>query len=196
MSEEMIAIIISLISLIICLKEYLINKPKLKIVISDKKCDAYFGTVCVKNENVVNTKIGAVEINIINNSPVDIFIKDIRLKIGKDYHRLVSKDNSYWDDSYFFYYDKRGEKMYDGCGINYELSGISMPNKVNSYTILSGICLFHDFPNIDSKSKHGKIILSTAVGKITKKVKFIRYDENYRSSEMRDVDLYMKNSIN
>lgn len=195
MSEEMLAIIISLISLIISLKEYLINKPKLKIVISDKQCDAYFGTVCAKDDSVVNTNIGAVEINIMNNSPVDIFIKDIRLKIGKDYHRLVYKDNPYWEDSYFFYYDNRGEKMWDGCGIDYKLSGISMPTKVNSYTILSGICLFHDFPNIYSKSKYGKIVLYTAVGKITKKVKFVRYDENYLSAEMKDVELYMKNSI-
>ena len=196
MSEETIAIIISLISLIICLKEYLINKPKLKIVISDKKCDTYFGTVSVSDEKVVNTKIGAAEINIINNSPVDIYIKDIKLKIGKDYHRLVSKDNQYWNDCYFFYYDKEGEKMYDGCGINYELSGISMPNEVKSYTILSGICLFHDFPNTNAKSKWGKIILYTAVGKITKRIKFVRYDENYLSSEMKDVELYRKNIIN
>ena len=85
MSEEMIGIIItsmiSLISLIISLKNYLISKPELKIVISDKQCDAYFGDVCAKNESIVDTKIGAVEINIINNSPVDIFIKLARIII-------------------------------------------------------------------------------------------------------------------
>ena len=198
MSEEMIGIIItsmiSLISLIISLKNYLISKPELKIVISDKQCDAYFGDVCAKNESIVDTKIGAVEINIINNSPVDIFIKDLKLKIGKDYHRLVCKNNSYWEDIYFFYYDNNGEQMWDGCGINYKQAGVDMPNKVKSYTILSGICLFHDFPNTNSKTKFGKIIMDTAVGKVTKKVKFIRYDSEYISAEMKDVKLYMKNS--
>lgn len=198
MSEEMIGIIItsiiSLISLIISLKNYLISKPKLKIVISDKQCDAYFGNVCANNENIVNTKIGAAEINIINNSPVDIFIKDIKLKIGKDYHRLVYKNNSYWEYIYFFYYDNNGEQMWDGCGINYKRLGFRMPNKVKSYTILSGICLFHDFPNIQSKTKCGKIVMDTAVGKVTKKVKFIRYDSDYISAEMKNVKLNMKNS--
>ena len=70
-----------------------------------------------------------------------------------------------------------------------------MPTKVSLYTILSGICLFHDFPNIDKKSKYGKIILYTAVGKITKRVKFVRYDKDYLSAEMKDIELYMKNSI-
>ena len=84
--------------------------------------------------------------------------------------------------------------MWDGCGINYKQAGVDMPNKVKSYTILSGICLFHDFPNTNSKTKFGKIIMDTAVGKVTKKVKFIRYDSEYISAEMKDVKLYMKNS--
>ncbi len=198
MSEEMIAIIItsiiSLVSLIISLKNYLISKPKLKIVISDKECDSYFG--CVDNEKgiMVNTNIGAAEINIINNSPVDIFVKDIKLKIGKNYHGLIDKENSYWEGIHFFYYAENGEKMWEGFGIDYKENGFSMPTEVKSYTILSGICLFHHFPNNQS-AIYGKIILNTAVGKITKRVKFIRYDNNYVSSEMKNIEIYQKFSF-
>lgn len=199
MSEEMIGIIISailsLISLIISIKSYQISKPKLKIVVTDKKSDVYFGRVCLSNDSVASTLIGAIEISIINNSPVDIFVKDIKLKIGNDCHKLVFRDNPYWEDIYFFFYNENGEKMWDGVGINYQSVGISMPVKIDSYTILSGVCLFHDFPNIDSKSQKGKVILDTAVGKVAKKVKFIKYDKNYISNEMKEVELYRKNFI-
>lgn len=199
MGEQPIAIIItsilSTISLVISLKNYLMNKPKLKIVISDKQRDAYFGTVFVRDEIVAPTKIGFVELNIINSSPVDIFIKDIKLKIDKNYCRYVDKNNSYWKNAYFFYLDKNGEKIWDGGGIDYQKMGIDMPTRVKAYTILSGICLFHDFPNIDFKAKTCKVVLYTAVGKITKKVKFIKYDENYLLTEMKDIELFKKNLI-
>ncbi len=199
MNAEMIAIIItsiiSFVSLIISLKNYLINKPKLKVIVSNKESDTYYGNVCAKDEKIIETKVASAEINIINNSPVNIYIRDIRLKIGKDLHRLVNNENAFWEFVYFFYYDENGEKQWDGAGINYECSGFKMPMTVKSYEISSGICLFHDFPNIKSKSKHCKIVLYTAVGKITKRLKFVPYDKNYTSEEMKDVALYLKNSF-
>lgn len=199
MSNEMIAIlvtsIISLVSLLISLKNYLINKPKLKIIISDKSTDAYFGSVCAKDDKVVNTNIAALEINIVNNSPVDIYLKDIKLKIGKDFHRLVDKDNPFWEEAYFFYHNDKREKVWDGAGINYKTEGIQVPTIIKSYTILSSTCLFHDFPIVSSKFKYGRIVLNCAVGKITKKIRFMKYDADYTSSEMKSVKVYLKNSI-
>jgi hypothetical protein len=197
MSNEMIAILItsliSLASLVISINNYLINKPKLKVIISDKDCDAYFGDVCAKDDKVVSTNVAALEINIVNNSPVDIFIKDIKLKIKDDFHRLVDNSNPFWEDVYFFYYNDQGEKEWDGAGINYSLRGVQAPITVKSYTILSGVCLFYDFPNVYSRKKYGKVVLNTAVGKIGKRVKFIKYDSSYISSEMKDVKIYTKN---
>ena len=185
---------ISLISLFISIRSYIISKPKLKINITDKKSDVYYGNVCAdEDEKVVSTKIGSVSINIINNSPVDISIRDIKLRIGKNLHRLVFKNNPYWEFCYFFYKDNNNEKIWDGSGINYKEMGFELPLKINSYSIQSGICLFHDFPNTQNKKIKGTIILYSAVGKIKKKIKFIQYDENYVSSEMKDVELYRKN---
>lgn len=199
MSEEMIGIIltslISLCSLFLGIINYFVAKPKLKVIISDPSSDVYFGLVSTGNDKIINTMIGAVDINIINNSPVDIYIKDISLKVGKDIHRLIWKDNHFWNDVYFFYYDENGEKQWDGSGICYKSQGVKIPCKVKSYTILSGLCLFHDFPNSKDKTIKGKVILNTAIGKVVKRVKFIRYDENYVSAEMKEVELFRKNYI-
>jgi hypothetical protein len=189
-----IASIVAIISLFFSVKNYKLNKPKLKINLTDKSCDAYYGKVCAKNDVIVNTQIGYAYINIINNSPVEIFVKDIKLKIGKDIHRLVLKNNKFWESIYFFYCNAKEEKEWDGTGINYDIEGFDLPLKISPYTIASGICLFHDFPNIQTKKQKGKIIIYSAVGKITKNIKFIRYDKDFISSEMKDVKIYMKNS--
>jgi hypothetical protein len=149
--------------------------------------------VCAKDEKVVNTNVAALEINIINNSPVDIYIKDAKLKIRKDYHGLVDCSNPFWEDIYFFYYNDKGEKEWDGSGINYKATGLQLPTVVKSYTILSCLCLFHHFPDILSLKLNGKVVLNTAVGKLSKKVKFRKYDANYVSAEMKDVEIYLKN---
>ena len=86
--------------------------------------------------------------------------------------------------------------MWDGSGICYSSQGIKIPVKVKSYTILSGMCLFHDFPKSNSKIVKGKLILNTAIGKVRKNVKFIKYDENYVSAEMKEVELFKKNFLN
>lgn len=197
MNETILALIvtsvISIISLIISIRSYIISKPKLKINITDKTCDVYYGNVCAGDDKIVATKIGAASINIINNSPVDICIRDIKLKIGGNLHRIVFKDNPYWEFCYFFYIDNNKEKEWDGSGINYKDSGFDLPTKINSYSIQSGICLFHDFPNIEKSRIKGTIILYSAVGKIKKRIEFIKYDKNYVSAEMKEVELYRKN---
>lgn len=198
MSSEIIAIIITsiipAISLIITIKTYVINKPKVKIELTDKDCDAYYGLVCVGDKTEL-TKIGAVELNIINSSPVDIGIRDIRLKVDKNYHRLIDKDNPHWDDAYFYYNDDNNEKIWDGSDLSYKERGISTPNNIKAYSILSGLCLFHDFPNIEAKQKRCKLILYTAIGKISKRINLKKYDETYISSEWKDIKLFQKSCI-
>ncbi len=199
MSEEIIAIIItsvlSTISLIISIKTFIMNKPKIKMELTDKDCDAYFGKVHLENGNTSSTLIGFVELNIINNSPVDISIKDIKLKVEKTYHRLIDKNNPYWKDCYFYYLDKNDEEVWDGCGVNYDECGIVIPNKIKAYSIISGVCMFYHYPNTNSRNKKCKLILYTAVGKITKRINMKKYDENYVSLEVKDVELFEKNII-
>ncbi len=197
MTDTIIALIvtsaISILSLFISLRGLIISKPKLKISITDKSCDVYYGLVATRNDKIVPSKVGAALIHIINNSPVDIAISEIRLKIGGDYYRLVDTENTYWKDCNFFYYNNKEEKEWDGVGINYDEEGLSTPLKVRSYSIESGICLFHDFPNVTGKKVVGTIVLYSAVGKIKKRVKFIEYNKDYVSAELKEVRLYVKN---
>lgn len=199
MSEEIIAIvitsIISTFSLVISIKTYILNKPKIKIELTDKDSDAYFGTVCLKNGKTASTLIGFVQLNIINSSPVDISIRDIRLKVGKTYHRLIDKKSSYWHGCYFYYLDENGEEIWDGCCVDYDKYGIDIPNKVKSYSIISGTCLFYHFPIIDSNSKNCNVVLYTAVGRISKRIKMKKFNEKYVSSEFKDMELFEKNKI-
>lgn len=197
MNETILALIItsviSLISLFISIKSYFISKPKLKISITDKDCDIVYGNMCAKDDKPISNKVGCVNINIINDSPVDIEVKDIKIKINKDLHRLIPKKNPFWEFCYFYYMEKNNEIVWDGCGINYFYEGLSVPFKIKSYSIKSGVCLFYDFPNRINKKLKATIILFSAVGKIKKKLKFIIYNENYISSEMKDVRLSLKN---
>ena len=199
MTGETIAIIatafISFISLIISIKTYLMNKPKIKIEITDRDCDAYYGTISLKNEKTFSTKVGSVELNIINCSPVDIFVKEIVLEIKKDKHKLIKNNIEYWNNCYFYYLDSNNEKMWEGSTIDYKKTGISTPCKIKSYSIKSGICLFDSFPNIETNKVKGKIIVYTAIGKITKVVTFVKYDENYESLDYKEFKLFCKSSI-
>ena len=144
MSEEMIGIItpfISLCSLFLGIRNYFVSKPKLKVIISDPESDVYHGLVSKENDKVMSTMVGAVDINIINNSPVDIYIKEIKLKIGKDLHRLVLKDNNYWNDIFFFYYDENGEVIFKKLNDTGTLS----ENTINKYSFIEHKECFNKF---------------------------------------------------
>lgn len=197
MNETIIALIvtsiISVVSLIVSIRSYLIQKPKLKINITDKDCDLVYGNMCAKDDKPISNKVGCVNFNIINDSSVDIEVKDIKIKINKGLHRLIPKNNPFWEFCYFYYMGENNEIDWDGCGINYIHEGLSVPVKIKSYSIKSGVCLFYDFPNRTNKKLKATIILYSAVGKIKKKLKFVIYDENYISSEMKDVQLSLKN---
>lgn len=197
MNETIIALIVtsilSVVSLIVSIRSYIIQKPKLRINITDKDCDIVYGNMCIKDDKPLSNKVGCVNINIINDSPVDIEVKDIKIKINKDLHRLIPHKNPLWEFCYFYYMGKNNEIVWDGCGINYIYEGLSVPFKIKSYSIKSGVCLFYDFPNRINKKLKATIILFSAVGKIKKKLKFVIYNENYISSEMKDVQLSLKN---
>lgn len=198
MNETIIALIvtsiISIISLVISIKNYIIQKPKLKINITDKNCDVIYGDLRATNDRDPGRKIGCVYVNFINNSPVDIEVKDVKVQIGKNLHRLIDKKNPFWEECYFYYITETNEERWDGTGIYYKQEGINVPLKIQSYSIKSGVCLFYDFPDLRKKKLKGKLILYSAVGKIKRKIKFVLYDKNYQSAEMKDIDLYLKNA--
>lgn len=71
-----LTIIISTISLIIAIFTYWTSKPKLKIEITDKEWDYFFGKVLHEGTNI-QSYVGGAQINIVNNSPVAITLNRI-----------------------------------------------------------------------------------------------------------------------
>lgn len=171
-----ITIVISFISLVISVGNSWRNKPKLKIEITDKECDCFFGITMQKN---VQSRISGARINIINNSPVAITLSNIYLEIDGENYNIIDKNNPYWEVVEFYFINDEDELTTDGTAIEYFEGGLDFPSKINAYDTLSAYVLFHNFPAKYKEKCSGKIVMCTAIGKIKKKVNFVKYDSAY-----------------
>lgn len=173
-----LTIIISTISLIIAIFTYWTSKPKLKIEITDKEWDCFFGKVLHEGTNI-QSYVGGAQINIVNNSPVAITLNRINLVVDKERLRLIDNKNKFWECVEFYFLDDNGELTTDGTAIDYVESGLQLPLKINAYDTITVFVLFHNFPSKKKKRCKGKIVLYTAIGKVKKKVKLVEYDKSY-----------------
>lgn len=187
-----ITAIISIISIILSVATYWNKKPKLKIEISDKKWDCFFGNAFTDEAKMErNTYIGGAKIMILNNSPVSITISNINMLIGKEKLDLIGKDIPYWKEIMFCFV-KDGELVFDGSVLNYSECGISLPYKIEAYDSIETVVLFYNFPKKNMKKCKSKIVLNTAIGKVKKTIKMIEYDENYLEKGYRDYSQYQR----
>lgn len=183
--------IISSASLIISIFNYWNKKPKLKIEITDKDWDCFFGKVKHESSSI-ESYIGGAQINIINNSPVAITINAINLIVNDEKLRLIDNKNKYWESVEFYFVDDNGELTTDGSGIYYAESGLILPYKINAYDTITAFVLFHNFPAKLKKKCNAKIVLHTAIGRIKKRVKMVEYDKDYMQSDYRDYLQYCR----
>ena len=186
-----LTLVISTMSLLISIFNYWTSKPKLKIEITDKKWDCFFGKIVHEGTNI-QSYVGGAEINIVNNSPVAITLNRINLIVGKETLRLVDNKNKFWESVEFYFVDDTGELTTDGSGINYADAGLEFPLKINAYDTITAVVLFHNFPIKQKKQCKGKIVLSTAIGKVKKRVKLVEYDKNYLEADYREYLQYCR----
>ena len=186
-----LTIVISTMSLLISIFNYWTSKPKLKIEITDKDWDCFFGKVLHEGTDIQHY-IGGAQINIVNNSPVAITLNRINLVVGKETLRLIDNKNKYWECVEFYFVDDTGELTTDGSGIYYAESGLILPLKINAYDTITAFVLFHNFPSKHKKRCKGKILLSTAIGKVKKRVKLVEYDKNYLEADYREYLQYCR----
>ena len=180
-----ITAIISTFSLIISIANYWKSKPKLRIEITDKNWDGFFGRVIHEGKYNHENFICGAKINIINNSPVAITISNANMIIDKEHLRFIDNRNKFWECAEFYFEDDNGELTTDGSGIYYKECGLSLPLKVSAYDTITAFLLFHDFP-IKYKNKcTGKLLLHTAIGKVKKKIRLVEYDKNYQEEGYR-----------
>ena len=186
-----LTIIISTISLIIAIFTYWTSKPKLKIEITDKEWDCFFGKVLHEGTNI-QSYVGGAQINIVNNSPVAITLNRINLVVDKERLRLIDNKNKFWECVEFYFFDDNGELTTDGTAIDYVESGLQLPLKINAYDTITVFVLFHNFPSKKKKRCNGKIVLYTAIGKVKKKVKLVEYDKSYLEVGYREYLQYCR----
>lgn len=186
-----LTIIISTISLIIAIFTYWTSKPKLKIEITDKEWDCFFGKVLHEGTNI-QSYVGGAQINIVNNSPVAITLNRINLVVDKERLRLIDNKNKFWECVEFYFLDDNGELTTDGTTIDYVESGLQLPLKINAYDTITVFVLFHNFPSKKKKRCNGKIVLYTAIGKVKKKVKLVEYDKSYLEVGYREYLQYCR----
>ena len=189
------SICLSVSSFVIAVLTYRLKTPKVKIQVMNKKTDCFFGNVlCEHNDTVLRNRISGVRLRLINNSPSEISVINIVLKCNKEIYRLIDCSNAFWDIVEFVFPDEKGEEISDGSTIYYGNEGIIFPLKLSSYDGKDIIALFHSFPLNIKKQAKAKVIVQTAVGVKTKRVKLKVYDKDYMNYEY-DEFLQYKRSI-
>lgn len=192
-----ITAVISVVSIIISIANYQKSRPKLKIVIENKRWDCFFGKVIsLETLDTLNNRsfnyICGVKMSIINNSPVDITINNINMIVEKEILRVIDNRIPYWESVMFYFQDDNGELTTDGIDICYKESCFELPFKINAYDVVTVVALFHNFPaRIRGKCK-GRINVYTAIGNKKKKVTMVEYDRNYETEDYRDYIAYCR----
>lgn len=188
--------IIALASIVLSVKVYLRDMPKLQIDIENPQYDCFFGDATTEDEpeKIRKHRISGVRFTLRNNSAVDIEVNGIALEIKSEIFRLIPTDNPCWDSVYFFTYDPDEKKMVPDCNyfISYSEEGIHLPLIIKSYTTFTGYTLFYHFPvNITGKTK-AIIRIRTAIGEVKKKILLLEYNETFPNQEWEDVQQYFR----
>ena len=170
------------------------GKPKITITITNKRHDCFFGQVKQSRATDYYCIAGAY-INIINNSPVSITLSTLSLVIGKERLDLINKNNEYWEEVVFYFKNRDGMTTSDGTAIPYQDCGLAFPRKLDSYDAITGCVLFHNFPARIRKRCRGTIIVSSAIGRIKKKVVLYEYNEQYAKYELENIQQYERSRV-
>ncbi len=188
-----ISAIIAVISLIVSIKVYRRDTPRLRIEILHPKYDCFFGIAVVeRNEELKRHRISGLRIQLRNSSSANIEVQSIQLKIKNELFRIVPNDNLYWDSATFVTEGQSEQKIDFNYSINYNDSGIHLPCAVKGYSCVEGYVLFYHFPaNIRDKTT-AQLIVQTAVGVVNKRVTLREYNQTFEKQEMKDVDQYYR----
>ena len=179
-----ISAIVAVISLVLSLLGHLRQKPRLKIVIPDPEQGCFYGWR-ESGEGNQYMRVAYVHVCLVNNSPVAIGAEDVIMSVkGKRLPRVLP-DNDFWDDTTIFY--RAEEKLVDhGMSLHYSADALRFPRKVDAYDTASGIVLFHYMPSSIKGDCTAEIVMSTAIGKVKKRIRLREYNEKVMDHLLRD----------
>ena len=188
--------IIAIASIVLSMKVYRRDMPKLHIDIDNPKYDCFFGDVTTEDESEEfhKNRISGVYFTLRNNSAMDIEVNGVSLKIKSEMFRLIPNDNPYWDDVYFFTYDPDEKKMipdWNHC-ISYAEHGVHLPLIIKGYTTFTGYALFYHFPANIMGHVNAVIHVKTAIGIVKRKITLLEYNDKFPKQEWEDVEQHLR----
>lgn len=193
-----ISAIIATASIVLSVKVYRRDMPKLQIDIDNPKYDCFFGDVATedKSESLHENRISGVRFTLRNNSSADIEVNGIALEINSEMFRLIPSNNPYWGIVYFYTYDSDERKMVPDYtyGISYSGEGICLPLMVRSYTSFSCCALFYSFPTTITGQVNAILHVKTAIGVRKKKITLLEYDNTFGRQEWEEVEQGFRSS--
>lgn len=188
-----ISAIIAIVSLILSIKVYKRDTPKLHILISHPRYDCFFGDVILENnERLRRQRISGLRILLKNSSSSNIEVQSLVLRIKKESFRLIPNINPYWDNVTFITKTESGQEINFLYSIQYSDHGIQFPCIVGSYSFLEGYVLFYSFPTTINGKTHAQLIAQTAVGVVRKSVILREYNRTFEKQELEDVKQHYK----
>lgn len=191
-----ISAIIATASIVLSVKVYRRDMPKLQIDIDNPKYDCFFGNAATEDESekLHEDRISGVRFTLRNNSAADIEVTGVALEIKSEMFRLILNDNPYWDAVYFFTYDPDEKKMVPDWNnyIPYAEKGIHLPLIINSYTTFTGYALFYHFPASITGQVNAIIHVKTAIGVVKKRISLLEYNDTFSNQEWEDVEQYFR----
>lgn len=187
---------IAVVSIVLSVKAYRRDTPKLQIDIENPKYDCFFGDVSTENEqnHIHKNRISGIRFTLRNNSAANIEVNGIALKIRSEMFQIISPNNPFWDTVNFFTYDADEQKMIPDYlyAISYSNEGFSLPLVINSYTSSSGCALFYNFPASITGRTTATLYVRTAIGVCKKKVRLLQYDNTFQREELEDVEQHQR----
>ncbi len=193
-----LSLIISALALWISYKTYKRDTPTIEIDISNPKYDCFFGNVVTEGMTERTRKNGSrvagVYLIVRNNSSADIQITNIQLKVKGELFNPIVRGNKFWNEVAFFSLDKEKNEITPdwAYSIDYNENAIPIPGVICSYTVIEGYCIFGQFPAKIKKKSHGTLILTTAIGKVKKKIRLYEYDDTLGRQDYENVKQYYR----
>lgn len=193
-----VSTMVAVASICLSIKVYRRDTPKLEIEIAHPEYDCFFGDADAEDifEKIHEHHISGVRFTLRNNSSADIEVNDVALEMNSNMFRLIPNDNPYWDNIYFFTYDRDEQKMVPDYiyGISYSKEGICLPLVVKSYTSFACCALFYSFPATIKGQVKATLHVKTAVGVRKKRVTLLEYNDTFGRQEWEKVELDFRSS--
>lgn len=190
-------LIIAIISLSVSIKVYRRDTPQISIEVDNPKYDCYFGQVHAigNDEKPIKSRIAGVNLILRNHSSADIQLFDAKLKIKKEYHKLIPTTIDCWKSVGFLTLNEDSGKLEVDpvfAPMNYGENGLTLPTIISAYSSINKTALFYHFPaGIEGKTR-ATVVIKTAVGVAKKRVLLSEYQDNDLRADWEDYQQYRR----